>query len=77
MDRRIRKKKHSRGCVGLFILGMFLIVCIIVSKFLASVIFNLADRYNVSDNALSPYKNVSTDISKNQKTELISTCIPA
>lgn len=73
MDKIHRKKRNSRGCIGLFILCIFLALCIIISRFLATIIFDLLGSSETSDDAVSQYENIPSDISEGQKTELIKT----
>lgn len=74
MVQKRRKKKNSRGIIGLFIFCLFLIVCIIMSKFLADIIFNLiGSEHDNLDGTTSQYENITDELSENDKQELIKT----
>lgn len=74
MTQRRRKKKNSRGIIGLFILFLFLTICIIIAKFLADIIFDLiGSEHNNLDNATSQYESITSEISDDDKKELINT----
>lgn len=73
MVQRRRKKKNSRGIIGLFIFCLFLIVCIIISKFLADIIFDLTSGRGNLDGITSQYENIKSDISDSDKKKIIET----
>lgn len=73
MDKTHKKKKNFHRSYNFLILCLFLILCIIISKFLANIILNLVDRYDSKNDVTSQYENVSNDISDSQKRKLIKT----
>ena len=66
-NKKQKKKKKFRGITNILIILLFIIMCVVISKFLSSIIFDLINSHDNTDNG----NYTSEVVSGTEKNDLI------